>query len=485
MKTTMSGRMTWGGVWLSVMAAVSLVGLATPPPSAGAQKSIEVTAGEAVTITLENVAAVGIAEPAIADIVKMGETPVYSIIGKKAGVTTLTVVFTDGKEGDLYRVEVAQSAGVRSIHRAVSSPGVTVQEIGDAVVLEGKVKTELEAERAVKIAGAYKANVVNLIEVTAPRRVRIRGRLVEIRTSAIKKLGIEYFGSNGEVVYRYGRGVTEEPGSAAVSGHGFFDPDATGLQTISAASIPAAIEARLKALASKNLARVLSEPTLVTLSGKEASFLSGGEVPIVQTLANSSTVEFKEFGVRLKIKPVVDSENNITSHVMAEVSDAPTIPESGIPNFVTRRAETVVQVKDGQTIVIGGLLSNERSRDAIRKVPWLGDIPVLGVLFRSKDYQHGLTELLVLVTLDVLKDIDAEVANAAATPAMKQWNGGQADAELRQELPVDPKWQKPLEVDELLKLRPAEPESSDAPAGTSTEKSDPTSNFSPAEPAGK
>lgn len=448
MKTTQSKGMVWGIVQLA-MICLSALWLMTGHSCAADGKSLQVTAGESTTITLENLAAIAVADPAIADVAKLGDTPVFNIIGKKSGVTTLTVVFTDNNRTEIYRVEVTPSAGVRSVHQILSStPGVTVQEIGDAIVLQGKVKTEQDADRAVKMATAYKANVVNLIEVTDPKKVRIRARLVEVRTDAIKKLGVDYFGKDGSVTYGFLFGGIGSSVSDAI--HGFepgAEPDLNQVGNV---------QATLKALASKNLARTLSEPTLVTLSGKEASFLSGGEVPIVTVLANTSTVQYKEFGVRLKIKPMVDSENNVTSHLTTEVSQANFVDTAGgQPTFLTRRAETEVQVKDGQTIVIGGLLKNEVG-NTIRKVPWMGDIPVLGVLFRSKNYQQGLSELLVFVTTDVVKDVTADAANAPQMPDMKTWNGKQADEELRQETKPDPEWQKPLDVDEL-KVQPPPP----------------------------
>lgn len=475
MKTTMSGRMTWGNVWLSVLAMATLVGL-TPVTSAQTEpETMQVIAGEAVVKTFQDVIAIAVADPNVADAVKMGETPVYSIIGKKPGVTTLTIVRTTG-EATLFRVEVAPSAGVRSIHQAVASTGVTIQELGDAVVLEGKVKTQQESDRAAQIASVYKAKVVNLVEVTDPKKVKIRSRLVEVRTDAIKKLGVEYFGQDGSVTYGFLFGGI---GSAISDiAHGFEEGPESDINQVGD------VQATLNLMATKGLTRTLSEPTLVTLSGKEASFLSGGEVPIVQTLANSSTVEFKEFGVRLKIKPVVDSENNITSQLATEVSQVNFSDTVGnLPTFLTRRAETEVQVKDGQTIVIGGLLRNELG-DAIRKVPWLGDIPVLGNLFRSKNYQQGLSELLVFVTLEVLKDVTADAANAPQMPDMKEWNGRQADEELRQPTKPDPEWQKPLDVDELTipAARPAESEPPAAPAAGAA-STEPVTNFSPAPPA--
>jgi len=433
---------------------------------AHAALNVQVNVGESVPLAIKDVSKIAIADETIADVTPLSETEI-SVIGKKAGVTTLTIVHSDGKPTELYRVEVNLSAGVRSIHEALGH-NISVREVGDSVVLEGKVENEQQAERALKIAAAYKANVVNLIEVTAPRQIKIRTRLIEVRTEVIKKLGIQFFGPNGEVRYAYGRGsISEGPGAGSdAAGHGFLDPVTSGAQTIGAATIPLAIEARLRLLAQKDAARILSEPTLVTLSGKEASFLSGGEVPIVQTLANTSTVEFKEFGVRMKVKPTVDSEGNIATHILAEVSDVNgDITVSGVPSFRTRRAETHLQVKDGQTIVIGGLLSNQRLRDAVRKIPWLGDVPVLGVLFRSKDYQANQSELLIFVTPSVVKDIDGDALDATTMPAMKKWHEKEADAELRQPEKADPNWQKPLEVDELkLKPEPAAKSVKAAPA---------------------
>jgi Flp pilus assembly secretin CpaC len=179
---------------------------------------------------------------------------------------------------------------------------------------------------------------------------------------------------------------------------------------------------------------------------------------------------------------------------LVEVSSvAPEVLVAGVPSFRTRRAETDVQVKDGQTIVIGGLLNNQHDRDAIRKVPWLGDIPGLGVLFRSKDYQANLSELLVFVTPEVVKDIDADAANAAQTPELQDWHGHQADEQLRtrQDEPY-PKWQKPLEVDEFKPaIRPPEtaPEMEGEPAaepaapGEAAAPGEGGQNFEPARPA--
>jgi Flp pilus assembly secretin CpaC len=178
----------------------------------------------------------------------------------------------------------------------------------------------------------------------------------------------------------------------------------------------------LDVLISKSYARLLSEPTLVTFSGKEASFLVGSEIPIVETLPNSFTVEFKEVGVRMKIKPMADSEGRINTTIHAEVSQLTGQSFGGLPVIADKSADTVLQVNNGQTIVIGGLLENNLSKDVMRKLPWLGDLPVLGALFRDKQFDQAKREVLFFMTPDILTDSPNDlVATGAQSPAMKQW----------------------------------------------------------------
>ncbi len=381
---------------------------------------IQVNLGEAVTITADKVQAVAIADPSIADVATLSDKEL-SVIGKKVGVTTLTISHIEGGATEVRRVEVGYDSPAATIKEMIGAPDIRVRVIGDTLVLDGRVNNEVEAARAAQVATAYKDKVLNLLEVTNPRQIRIRTRICEVRSEALKQVGISYF-RDGVVRYGYGRVEISEGGSGSFAGHSFLDPVVQN-STISLGSTPVGLEATLRLLESRNFVRVLSEPTLVTMSGKEASFLAGGEAPIVQQLQNTFTVEFKEFGVRMKIKPTADSANNITTHLVAEVSDVnPTVTVQGVPSFTTRRAETDVQLKDGQTLAIGGLFNSNNSRDALRKFPWLGNIPVLGTLFRSKDYQKNQSELLFFVTVEIVKDIDAETAAAPRTPLMKEFN---------------------------------------------------------------
>ena len=379
------------------------------------QQSIQVSVGEAVSIPSENVSKIALADPSIADVVNLSDKEL-SIIGKKAGVTTLTIVKSDSSPTQMYRIEVGNDAAAVTIRQMIGNNNINVRAIGDALVLDGKVNDEIEAQRAALIAGAYKAQVVNLLEVSKPRQIRVRIRIAEVNTEAIKNIGFQWFGPQGQVQYA----MQYVGGGSIVNG---FIPTASEFgaagSTISASTV--SLTMLLDMLITKSYGRLLSEPTLVTFSGKEASFLVGEEIPIVQQLPQSFTVEFKEVGVRMKIKPTADSENRINTTIHAEVSQVIGTGANSIPIIGAKTADTTLQVNDGQTIVIGGLLENNVSRDVLRKLPWLAEIPVIGALFRDKQFDQSKREVLFFMTPEVIKDIDADMAAAPQTPGLQHW----------------------------------------------------------------
>lgn len=456
--------------WLLVLCA--MVVLTTTPESRGA--AVQVSSGQSVTMTAENVAKLAVADPNIADVIPLSDKEI-SIIGKKPGVTTLTIVHTEATPTESHRVEVSNDSAISTIRLMIGQPGITVRSIGDTLVLDGQVENELQADRAAQVAGAY-GKVLNLLEVTKPRQIKIRTRVVEVSTDAVKRLGIQYFGPAGQVKYGYGRVSVSEGSGEDSAIHGFLDPTQIGNQTISGGTV--GLEATLNLLLTKNYGRVLSEPTLYTMSGKEASFLVGQEVPIFQQLPNSFTVEFKEVGVRMKVKPVADSQNRINTTIHSEVSQIVRFARGTfgeVPIIGTKKADTQLQLNDGQTLVIGGLIENNLSRDALRKVPWLGDIPLLGALFRLKENDQNQGEVLFFLTPEIVKNIDAETKGAARSPVMKQWNDEEATQDFL-DLPKDhelmPEGEKPL-------VTPA----TEKPAAA-TPAPEPKTNYSPARPAG-
>jgi Flp pilus assembly secretin CpaC len=183
----------------------------------------------------------------------------------------------------------------------------------------------------------------------------------------------------------------------------------------------------LQMLEQRGYARVLSEPTLVTMSGKKASFAVGSEIPIVQQLPQSFTVLYKQAGIIMEVTPTADSQNRILTVLHAEVSQPVQVSPANatlvLYRIDTRKADTTLQMNDRQTMVIGGLLDNQITPDITQRVPWFADIPVLGLLFRHKSSQRAEKEVLFFMTPEIIKDIDADTAKAARTPAMRDWNG--------------------------------------------------------------
>ena len=417
MKTRSSGRSSWGIVAKCGVFMVSM--LATVSLHAQSASTIQVSIGEAVIVPADNVTKLAIAEPTIADVVPLSDKEI-SVIGKRVGATTLTIVHSEGRPTQLYRIEVGNDAAASMVRQMVGGQNVTLRTIGDAVVLDGKVESEIDAQRILQVAAAYKpgqANVVNLIEVTKPRQIKVRTRVAEVNTDAIRNIGFRWMGPAGEVQYA----INYQGGGSIISG---FVPPASASGTTPLSFDPTAVtmDVVLQLLLIKGYARLLSEPTLYTASGKEASFLVGQEIPIVQQLPQSFTVEFKEVGVRMKIKPIADSENRITTTVHSEVSQVIGSGAQGIPIIGSKMADSTLQVNDGQTIVIGGLLENNIDRDIVRKVPWLAEIPIFGFLFRHKEFHQAQREVLFFMTPEVLKDVDADTASAAKTPYMQKWD---------------------------------------------------------------
>ena len=405
-------KIQWGGFVGVVMLAV--IGIMSVPFAQA--DTIQVSVGEAVTIPGENVSKIAIADPTVADVIPLSDKEL-SVIGKKAGVTTLTIVKSDGSATESHLIEVGNDAAATMIRQMVGSSNIIVRAIGDTLVLDGKVNDEIEAQRAGQVAAAYKGQVVNLLEIEKPRQIRVSTRIAEVNTEAIKNIGFQWFGPQGQVQY-----AMQYVGGGSIL-HGFI-PTASEFAT-EGASVNSpnttTLTVLLDLLVSKSYARLLSEPTLVTFSGKEASFLVGEEIPIVQQLPQSFTVEFKEVGVRMKVKPTADSENRINTVIHAEVSQVIGTGVNGIPIIGAKTADTTLQVNDGQTIVIGGLLENNVNRDVLRKLPWLADIPVLGLLFRDKQFDQSKREVLFFMTPEVIKDTDADTAAAVKTPGMRHW----------------------------------------------------------------
>ncbi|MFN4283999.1 MAG: type II and III secretion system protein family protein [Alphaproteobacteria bacterium] len=390
--------------------------------------NIEVNKGRLVRLE-QPVTSVFLADPAIADVQVKSPTLVY-VFGKKSGETSLFAV--DGQDQLLanFRLTVTHnlSALDQALRKYIPDAAITVSSLGDAVVLSGAVKSPDQAEDARSLAARLAggdANVINRIAVRGPNQINLRVRIAEVQRSVIKQLGINWeamlnagsfaFGlaTGNPVTTAAGSFITRNNvgGSATNSLFGGFNGgnwDVNGL---------------IDALESEGLMTVLAEPNLTATNGETASFLAGGEfpVPVPQDTA-TITIEFKKFGVGLAFTPTLLADGRINLRVRPEVSQLTSTGEVRINNFsipalTTRRAETTVELGSGQSFAIAGLIQNNVTHD-VRKFPGLGDLPILGALFRSDGFRRNETELVIMVTPYIVKPVSNERMVAAPTDGL-------------------------------------------------------------------
>lgn len=349
-----------------------------------------------------------LADPSIADVATPNPNQIF-VFGKKAGITTLFALGADGSQIMSWRIQVAPSdTELRNLLRAeVGDYPIRLAYTPNGAVLSGTVPSPRAAERVRSIAGRFLADgqgLVDNLKVTGTTQVRLRVRVAEVTRTVAKELGINWSAigqaGNFTVGLLSGRSTLNAVGAVMQAGTGaasLFGSVRTGGTNVTGV---------LDALAVEGLVQILAEPTLLAASGETAKFLAGGEfpVPIGQGLSAVS-VEYRKFGVALEFTPIVLNDDLISMHVTPEVSSLVTDVGGGaitangfaIPAISVRRAETTIELGSGQTFAIGGLLRNDTSTQATR-IPLLGDIPILGALFRSTQFQRNETELIILVT---------------------------------------------------------------------------------------
>jgi pilus assembly protein CpaC len=324
-------------------------------------------------------------------------------------------------------VDVDVTAAQEEVKRIFPEEQIDVSASRSAIVLSGHVTTEDVSKHAGLIAGAYSKNVVNVLSFgpVGAQEVLLEVKFAEVDRSAVTQLGVNLFnlgqgntigsfqtGQFGQIsITRPAPTVTQSVGTNGVNVTTVTPTVPTANITdylnlfISRTDVP--IGAVIKALQQKNLLQILAEPNLIAVNGKEASFLAGGEFPfpVVQPGQGFTavTIQFREFGVKLKFTPVIMPNNNIHLQVVPEVSqldftNALTISGFTIPALSTRRAQTEFELQDGQSFVIAGLMDN-RVTNVVSKMPGLGDIPILGNFFKSKNLQKSNAELMVLCTV--------------------------------------------------------------------------------------
>jgi pilus assembly protein CpaC len=376
--------------------------------------------GKSVVIDLpRDIKDVLVADPKIANAVIRSAQRAY-IIGAAVGQTNIVFFDSAGQQIAAYDIAVKRDLnGVRAALKAtLPNADIQIEGIGDGVVLSGSAATPIEAQQAADLAARLVGGidkVVNSIAVRGRDQVMLKVTIAEVQRSIIKQLGIDLAANMnyGTAVVQFNNTNPFTANSAPLVG--------TNALTTSFGSTPT-VQATLRAMESAGIVRTLAEPNLTAISGESATFISGGEFPIptgvtCQTTTGGAigqcvqTVSFKKFGISLNFTPVVLTEGRISLRVMTEVSEvssenALTGGAGGttIPSIKTRRAETTLEIPSGGALAMAGLIQDQ-TKQAINGLPGLSQLPVLGALFRSRDYVNNQTELMVLVTPYIVRAV--------------------------------------------------------------------------------
>lgn len=385
--------------------------------SACAAEPVEVSLNESKYMAASGITRLAVGNPAIAD-VQLLSSGDFLLVGKKAGTTSL-IVWSDGGRRTEYTVYVAgNDRGMASaIQDAIGYPKVHVQMIEDRVMLRGKVENQYEHDIALKIAGLYTggdgSGVIDLLEMEHPSQIRLEAQIIEINSDYTKNLGIQYWsqtpGSNSSSGSSTGNPNNDITVGTAGLFYGGEDFSSSRKHGGWLGSHVANVNVTLQALINEGKARILSRPSITTMSGKTANILIGGRIPIPVSDGNGNvSIDWHEYGMKLNIEPVVDSEDKITSKVHAEVSTLDyshgvKIDSFSVPGIATREAESEVNVRSGMTMAIGGLINSEDAK-IVSKIPLLGDLPIIGRFFRHTSNTRDKRELIILITPTLVSD---------------------------------------------------------------------------------
>ncbi len=413
------------GLWMAGLLGLAFAGPVVCPVPAMAQNlsimkgsanaPLNVPMNRAVVIESDTpFAELSVANPGIADISTLSDKTIY-VLGKTPGRTTMTLLTQDGKL--ISNVEVQVTPDIEEFKERLQQilPGehIEVRTANDGIVLSGTVSSTAKLDRALDLAARYAPDKVsNLLMVSGTQQVMLKVRFAEMQRSVSKSL------SSSLGVRDSTNGVIGATGSVLNNinnTNGSFKPAAGTMGALGLGFTAGSLEfgVLLEALESKGVVRTLAEPNLTALSGQEAKFLAGGEYPIPVTSDNGGvTIQYKPFGVELNFTPTVVDGNTINLVINAAVSSIDTttsVTTNGVSvnAFKRRETSTTVEMRDGESFAIAGLLQDD-FRDLNGQVPWLGDVPILGTLFRSADYQRNQSELVIIVTPHLVTPIKGD-----------------------------------------------------------------------------
>jgi pilus assembly protein CpaC len=419
--------------------------LQTGAADSAAGRSIDMGIGRSIIVDLPRDAKeVFVGNPAIANAVVRSSRKLF-VIGVAAGSTTIIALDAEGNQIAALEMQVGREPGLlqKTMKAAIPNADIRIANIGDSVVLTGTVDTVLEAQKAVDIARGFigstagaaggagaDSKVINSMTIRGKDQVMVKVTIAEVRRTAIKQLGVNLAG-NWEVAGKSFGGTIDNRFQSLIQPPSVIS---AGVQTGTA--LAKQVDVRL--LERHGVLRTLAEPTLTAISGETAKFVAGGEIPVPKSEETTQSgffgppitklqLEYKPYGVMLNFTPVVLSEGRISLSIGTEVTEVDAdnslrlnaISTTNAPAFRTRKAFTTIELPSGGSLVTAGLIQ-QGSRQVLNGLPGLTNIPVLGALFRSRDYQREESELMIIVT--------PFIAKPSAPGALARPDDGFADA---------------------------------------------------------
>jgi pilus assembly protein CpaC len=374
--------------------------------------------GKSIVIDLpRDIKDVLVADPKIANAVVRSAQRAY-IIGAAIGQTNIVFFDAAGQQIAAYDIAVTRDLnGVRAaLKQAMPTADIRIEGVGDGVMLSGSAATPIEAQQAGDLAARLAGGpdkIVNSIVVRGRDQVMLKVTVAEVSRSIMKQMGIDL-----SATMNYGTSVVKFNNANPFTANG--QPLVAGNSTVASFGSTPSVQATIRAMESAGVVRTLAEPNLTAISGESATFIAGGEFPIptgvtCQTTAAGSvgqcapSIAFKKFGISLNFTPVVLTEGRISLRVMTEVSEVSldnsiNITGISVPSIKTRRAETTLEIPSGGAMAMAGLIQ-EQTKQAINGLPGLSTLPILGSLFRSRDYVNNQTELMVIVTPFIVRAV--------------------------------------------------------------------------------
>jgi pilus assembly protein CpaC len=421
------------GLFFALLTVALLVLVAASPAAAqGGPEDVRLTVGKSIVIDYPaDISRISTSNPEIVDASPVTGREVL-VHGKSFGTVTL-VVWSKAGQRNFYNITVEQNLEPlrKLLKDTFPKEDIHIQSSRESLSLTGRVSTKDSSDRATALATPFAKTVVNNLQIASPidKQILLRVKFAELDRTASSSFGINLVSTGAtNTIGAVSTGQFPAPSPSGTIGGG-AGAAAASFSISNALNIFAFrpdlnLAALIKALQQRNILQILAEPNLVTTSGKEASFLVGGEfpIPVLQGGANSGavTIQFREFGVRLSFNPVVTENNTIRLYVKPEVSSldfANALSFNGftIPALSSRKMETNIELGEGQSFVIAGLIDN-RLTETVARIPGLASLPILGNLFKSKDLNRTNTELIVVVTPEVTMPLSP--GEAKPMPAM-------------------------------------------------------------------